>query len=370
MTKMDINTYIAPQLTPLVVVADDDTTSSLMLTKVLSKDGYRVQSFQDGQSVLAHCCTTLPDIVLMDAIMPGLDGFECTKALKAEYGDNCPPILMITGLNDSESVNYAFEVGATDYVTKPFQWAVLRQRVRRAIKAHIDYKNLQEALHKERSLRHQLRSTNQKLKYLATTDSLTNIANRRLFDERLHHEWKRLQREKAPLGLALFDIDHFKAYNDTYGHQEGDDCLRNVAQIIQQVARRPADLAARYGGEEFALILPNTDLDGTIYLANLVRHHLQDQAIHHAGSPVKPQLTTSVGLTSIIPPLNRSAYTLLQTVDQALYDAKKQGRDRVVAYSKLCQRVTSINTGINTGDSPVLLPGEDFRRYDEERAHP
>jgi len=294
-----------------------------------------------------------------------MDGFECAKMFKTRYGNQCPPILMITGLNDSESVDYAFEVGATDYVTKPFHWAVLRQRVRRTIKAYIDHKKLQDALQKERSLRQELRITNQTLHRLATIDGLTNIANRRVFDERFQHEWNRLQREQLPLGLAIFDIDCFKAYNDTYGHPGGDDCLRDVAQIIEQVAHRPADLAARYGGEEFALILPNTNLDGTVHLANLVQHHLQHRAIPHASSTVGPQVTVSVGVASTVPDLSSSSHLLLCTADRALYEAKKQGRDRIVAYATLDQGLATLEVGDRLIADITRLSDDDLKRYDE-----
>ncbi|MGK7887927.1 MAG: diguanylate cyclase [Leptolyngbyaceae cyanobacterium] len=365
MPSVDFSTYISPEFNPLVLVVDDDVTSALMLSKVLERDGYRIQTVHNGQAALEQFQTELPDIILMDAIMPGMDGFECTKLCRARYGNHCPPILMITGLNDSESVDYAFEVGATDYVTKPFHWAVLRQRVRRTIKAYVDYRNLQDALQKERSLRQELRLTNQKLHRLATVDGLTNIANRRVFDERFQHEWKRLQREQAPLGLALFDIDCFKAYNDTYGHQGGDNCLRDVAQVIQQVARRPADLAARYGGEEFALVLPNTDLEGTVHLANLVQHRLQHLAIPHASSIVRSQVTVSVGVASTVPDLSISAHLLLRTADLALYEAKQQGRDRVVAYATLDQGLATLEMGDEQTTEITALSDDDLKRYDE-----
>ncbi|NET08727.1 MAG: PleD family two-component system response regulator [Symploca sp. SIO2B6] len=331
--NVDADIHSTSAHTPLVLIVDDDVTSTLMLSKVLGRDGYQIVVVKDGQAALDACQTCLPDIILMDAIMPLMDGFTCCKTLKNTYADDCPPILMITGLNDSESVDHAFEVGATDYVPKPFHWAVLRQRVRRTISAHINYKSLQKALAKERSLRQELRQANHTLHHLATTDGLTQIANRRVFDERLRHEWKRLRREQSPLGLILFDIDCFKAYNDTYGHLGGDECLQAVAQIIQNVARRPADLAARYGGEEFALILPNTHLEGAVYLARRVRQQLKQAAIPHTASTIKPYITLSMGVTSVIPN-DDTPQSLVEMADQALYKAKQQGRDRLLVQTQ------------------------------------
>ena len=325
-------TTIAPP-SPLILIVDDDVTSSLMLCRFWQKEGYRSLSVQDGQDALLVCEQELPDIILMDAIMPTMDGFNCCQILQERYGEYCPPILMITGLNDSESVDYAFEVGATDYVTKPFHWAVLRQRVRSTMQAHKDHLHLQKTLEKERSLYQKLKLANKELKRLATIDSLTNIANRRVFDERLWHEWKRLRREQSDLSLVLFDIDCFKAYNDTYGHLEGDRCLGEVAHIIDSIARRPADLAARYGGEEFVLILPNTHTEGAIFLAEQVRQILQEKALPHVTSVVRPWITVSIGIATMIPSED-SPHVLIQKADDALYRAKANGRDRMATDNK------------------------------------
>jgi len=176
-----------------------------------------------------------------------------------------------------------------------------------------------------------LQKANQKLRELATMDGLTGIANRRRFDEQLAQEWRRLGREGAPISLIMGDIDHFKLYNDTYGHQAGDDCLRTVAVAISETARRPADLAARYGGEEFAVILPNTDRDGALRVAREIREEVRRLALDHRSSPVGPHVTVSLGVATVIPTLKISPEQLLARADQALYQAKEQGRDRVVA---------------------------------------
>lgn len=316
---------------PLVLIVDDDAVSNLMLTQVLQQDGYRVLSVDNGQAALTACKKELPDIILMDAIMPIMNGFECCQELRSTYGLTCPPILMITGLNDSESVEFAYDVGAVDYVPKPFQWAVLRGRVRWTINAHIDHQKLQQTLAQERLLRQELRLLNQQLHRLAAIDGLTGIANRRIFNETLGHEWKRLRREEAFLGLVMIDIDYFKAYNDHYGHLEGDRCLCQVAQIIQTCVRRPADLVARYGGEEFALILPHTNSEGVIHVGKMVQKQLQELAIPHAASEIKPWVTASIGVVSTIPSPPNTSKSLINWADKALYEAKNNGRNQVVA---------------------------------------
>lgn len=178
-------------------------------------------------------------------------------------------------------------------------------------------------------LYHQVQVANEELKRLATIDGLTQIANRRRFDEYLNLEWLRLRREKAQLSLILFDIDYFKLYNDTYGHLAGDDCLRQVAIAISEISRRPADLFARYGGEEFAVILPYTDLSGAIHLAEVIRQRIHSLEIPHSESLVSNHITVSLGVACIIPNGDVSPQELINSADRSLYTAKQKGRDRV-----------------------------------------
>ena len=334
-TRMSAVSEITPVVdkVPVVLIADDDSVSSYMLSQVLHQDGYQTLTVENGQAALSACQKELPDIILMDAVMPVLNGFDCCRTLHTIYGSDCPPTLIITGLNDTESVESAYKAGAVDYVTKPFHWPVLRGRVRQAIKAHLAHQKLKQSLYQERLLRQELKLANQQLQSFATKDGLTGITNRRIFDETLEVEWKRLSRERSSLGLALIDIDCFKIYNDTYGHLNGDRCLCQVADVIKGCARRPADVAARYGGEEFALILPNTELEGVIHIGKSVQTDLRKRAIPHTGSFVRPLVTVSIGVVAIVPTLSSSPKTLISWADQALYDAKKKGRDQVIAFS-------------------------------------
>ncbi|MBD2388387.1 diguanylate cyclase domain-containing protein [Cylindrospermum sp. FACHB-282] len=173
-----------------------------------------------------------------------------------------------------------------------------------------------------------LQDANQKLEQLANLDGLTQVANRRCFDGRLKHEWQRLAREQQPLSLILFDLDGFKRYNDCYGHLAGDDCLVRIAQAVQKAVRRPADLVARYGGEEFTVLLPNTDLEGAINVAQNIQQAIYNLAIPHPESEVKMIVTVSLGIASLVPTLDVQRDTLVAYADRALYDAKLQGRDR------------------------------------------
>ncbi len=175
----------------------------------------------------------------------------------------------------------------------------------------------------------QLHQVNQELEHLANLDGLTQVANRRRFDRVLEQEWLRLRREKLPLSLILADIDYFKLYNDTYGHLAGDDCLRQIAQTIHQTLKRPADLVARYGGEEFVVILPNTSLPGALQVAEHIRQAVYNLQLTHQASPGTGVITLSLGVSSLIPPINEEPQILIQKADQALYKAKKQGKNIV-----------------------------------------
>ena len=177
-----------------------------------------------------------------------------------------------------------------------------------------------------------LQEANRKLELIANLDGLTQIANRRRFDDYLSSEWQRHQREQNPLALILIDIDYFKRYNDSYGHQGGDDCLVRVAQAIALVPERPTDLVARYGGEEFAVILSNTDKEGAIKIAEAIQEAIAMLAISHESSEVSTQVTLSIGVVSFVPTTNLESKTVIAHADQALYTAKDRGRNQVVAY--------------------------------------
>lgn len=304
---------------PLILVVDDDPVMRMQLRFCLEQEGYWVEEACNGRQGLAAFHQSQPDMVLLDAIMPDVDGFECCAQLRSCTGDSHTPILMITGLDDRDSVDRAFDVGAADYVTKPVHWAVLRQRVRRLIQ--------------QSQLQQQLEAANRELQRLASMDGLTQVANRRWFDEYLDQEWHRMQREHLPLSLILCDVDFFKAYNDTYGHQAGDRCLQQVAHMIQQQVKRSTDLVARYGGEEFAVILPNTPNQGALHIAEALCYEVQAMAIPHAASSIAPCITLSAGAASLTPNLDATTAALLTRADKALYQAKQAGRNRCCLFS-------------------------------------
>jgi diguanylate cyclase (GGDEF)-like protein len=307
----------------LVLLVDDDALTRFQLRRALEQEGHRVVEALNGDQCLTLYQQLKPDLVLLDALMPIKDGFTCCAELQALAEVPAAPVLIITGLEDTASIDRAFAAGATDYLTKPIHWPVLRQRVNRLIQQF--HLQRQQAL-----LYEQLAEANQILQHLVTVDDLTQVANRRQFDRYLEQEWQRMLREQHPLAVILCDIDLFKSFNDTYGHQLGDRCLYSVAQVIANTVKRPTDLVARYGGEEFAVILPHTTLSGASKVAEQIRLAVKALQIIHDDAFVV-SVTISLGVASWIPDLYSAPANLIAKADQALYQAKATGRNRVVS---------------------------------------
>ena len=325
-----------PHRPPLILLIDDDHITRMQIRRFLEHENYQIAEASNGKEGIDAYQRLHPDMVLVDGVMPIMDGFECCAQLQTMPNADHTPVLMITGLDDQSSVDRAFAAGATDYVTKPIHWAVLRQRVRRLIQ--------------QSQLLQQLEAANQLFQELASVDGLTQLANRRQFDHHLEQEWRRMFREQSSLALILCDIDSFKLYNDAqgYGHQKGDECLRQIASVIGGAANRSGELAARYGGEEFAIILPNTLIDGGIKVAEKLRSCLHALQLPHPNSAISPWVTLSIGIATSIQPhqaLPLLPDALISAADQALYQAKATGRDRYCTYPLVS---TTSNTDVTS----------------------
>ncbi|MFM7887524.1 MAG: diguanylate cyclase domain-containing protein [Pseudanabaena sp.] len=314
---------ITASLPALILIVDDNTFMRKILLSYLERENYRVVEAVDGLEAIKLYQMLQPDMILLDAMMPILDGFECCARLQNLPNGDRTPILIITALEDRESVDRAYEVGASDYVTKPIHWAVLRQRVRRLLEQANLRKQLEDANRRSAIVVKELQS-------LVSIDGLTQVANRRCLDEYLEQEFKRSSREKVPISLVLCDIDFFKNYNDNYGHQEGDLCLQAVAQAISKATNRPADLVARYGGEEFVIVLPNTDQEGAVNVAMKAIKLVRSLQLPHAYSEAASYMTISCGVATLFPHQDiQSINLLLKSADRALYIAKAEGRNCV-----------------------------------------
>ena len=269
------------------------------------------------------------DLILLDMGIPDKGGVDACALISERDRLRDVPIIMLVGAAETGELDAAFKAGAVDYVSKPPSRVELLARVRAGlrIKREVDRRR---ACEKESfEVTRLLDAAYQRLQRVSFLDGLTEIANRRRFDEFIDHEWRRGLRSSSPLSMIMIDIDFFKAFNDTYGHQHGDDCLRRVAGALNVGLHRPGDLAARYGGEEFAVVLAGANRAGAVVVAETLRAKVEALAIPHAGSRVSDRITISLGVGSTIPAPESAPSTLIAVADRALYQAKAAGRNRV-----------------------------------------
>lgn len=293
---------------PLILIVDDTPTNIQVLAEALRED-YRVRVAGSGKAAFEIITKVgAPDLILLDVMMPEMDGYEVCRRLKQAPETKNVPVIFVTAKADVVDEEYGLRLGAVDYIAKPFHLPIVAARVRN----HINLKMKTDLLESQ-----------------AMLDGLTNIPNRRRFDETLESEWKRALRAGTPLSLIMADIDFFKRYNDNYGHGVGDECLKKVAGSLAHSIDRPSDLVARYGGEEFVAILPETDAAGAHAIAERFRSHVESLKIVHEYSEISNFVTVSVGLACVIPIVEMTPAELLKMADEMLYQAKALGRNRV-----------------------------------------
>ena len=289
-----------------LLIVDDESANLRVLTHILGDD-YQIFTAKNGSSAIEILKELLPDLILLDIVMPEMDGYETLSIIKKTKEIKHIPVVFISGLDSDEYEEKGLALGAADYITKPFSATVVKLRVR-----------------------HQIQIVNQlrTIENLSMIDQLTNIPNRRCFDNHLDVEWKQAVREQLPISLLMIDLDRFKNLNDTYGHLQGDIVLKAVASILTASLKRPADFTARWGGEEFTVLLPNTHLEGAIEVAETIRAEIENTAIPFSDG-TKVNITVSIGVTSAKPDLYSSVYAFFSNVDKALYMAKDAGRNKV-----------------------------------------
>lgn len=324
-----------------VLVVDDCTTSRQSLRTLLESKGYPdVLGAASGEEALGLLGGAGPPVeaVLLEVEMPGLDGIETCRRIKAAPHNRDLPVLVVTGSAGEEVLEAAFAAGATDFLAKPLRAAELLARLDAALrlKRELDQRREREAELVQATA--QLQKLNEELQRLAVLDELTGVANRRFFNRVLEQEWGRAAREVHPLSLLLLDIDFFKNFNDYYGHQKGDECLRRVAGALLALVKRPGDQVARYGGEEFVVLMPHTGQRGAAGVAEKLRHKVEELGLEHARSAVHDRVTISLGVATAIPERRSSPETLVAAADQAVYEAKRLGRNRVHVFEGTPER--------------------------------
>lgn len=319
---------------PNLLIIDDSKDIRLLLQSILKKAGYQnIVSAESAKAAFAYLGidgnksksdSKNFDLILMDILMPEIDGIEACKRIKKLESLRDIPIIMVTAQTDVSVLQQAFDIGVIDYIIKPINKIELLARIRSVLK-------LKKEMDRRKELVIKLEEANRKLKKLSSIDGLTGIANRRIFDEFLNNEWKRALRNQKQLSLIMIDIDFFKKYNDTYGHQAGDDCLKQVAKTLSGVLKRPGDLAARYGGEEFVVILPDTNSVNAKKIGEKARTEIEALNMLHKNSEVSNRVTISLGTASTTPHRDLLVEDLIQAADKALYRAKHEGRNRLCA---------------------------------------
>lgn len=292
---------------PQILIVDDQKTLRLVLRKAIENLGYQVIEACNGQHCLDVCQKVTPDMILLDAMMPGMDGFACCTKLHTLMGDRCPPILMITVLDDQESVERALQVGASDYITKPINWDLLAQRVNRLLTSGWAILETRRQIERECRLTVDLESSNRELQSVSSSDALTKVASRTYFNEYLHREWKRLEKYQLPLSLILCRIK-FSQIDD----RGKDKYLCHIADTMRKCKKRATDFIARYEDEEFMMILANTQADEAAKVVKTIQHSIESLEIQNE------LLKINFGIASMIPSAESSAYKLVKKAENEL----------------------------------------------------
>lgn len=305
------------------LLIEDSLTSATLICHQLRSIGIEPLLAHDGEQGIELFKQHKPALVLLDVILPGMDGFETAKRIRQlEQHGEWTPIIFLSGRTGDEDLQRGIEVGGDDYLFKPISGIVLAAKVRAM-------QRISQMRYSLVVLTRRLDEANRELQRLSSVDSLTGIANRRQFDDTLLREWRRALRKKHSIALLVCDVDFFKHYNDHFGHQGGDECLRRIAASLSDQVKRPTDLVARYGGEEFAIVLPDTDAGGARRVAEAMRAAIEAMHLAHAPSSGKSWVTISLGLAAAVPETgDTSPQRLLEAADAALYEAKRAGRNR------------------------------------------
>jgi diguanylate cyclase (GGDEF)-like protein len=308
-----------------ILLVDDSISLRSHLTAQLKDQGHEVMQAADAEEALAAFTRFRPDLVLLDVVMPGADGYFVARQIREIEAGQWTPIIFLSAKDSENDLWQGIEAGGDDYLTKPVSPVVLAAKLRAM-------QRLRSMGRRNQEISEALRQANSQLRHLSQTDELTGLHNRRGFDDCLQTELRSAQRDQTPLTLVICDVDYFKAYNDTLGHVQGDGCLQRLGVILRSVCLRPRDHASRYGGEEFALILPHTPKSGAMTYARGLQAVLRGANLQHPSSPFSKQVTFSGGITTCIPDEAATSESLILRADEALYAAKALGRNRFFSF--------------------------------------
>ncbi len=287
-----------------LLIVDDEPVNIKTLAESF-RNAYRVRFATNGQDALriAHSDAP-PDLILLDIHMPGMDGYDVCRELKQNPATESIPVIFLSARNQAEDEAQGLELGAVDYIVKPFNLPIVQARVQTQI---------------------QLKSQRDMLEKLSVIDALTGIPNRRYLDQFLDLEWRRCVRRQSPLSVIMLDLDFFRRFNERFGLVAGDACLQQIAKVLASSARRPAEFVARFGGEEFVAVLPESEPETTEQLAELMRRRVEGLEINHGLSALK--MTVSVGAATMIPQRHSTPKVLLEVADRLMLEAKGSGRN-------------------------------------------
>ena len=313
-----------------VLLVDDQAMIAEAVRRALSsEEDINFHYCQDPSKAIKLATEIEPTVILQDLVMPEIDGLMMVRYFRVNKTTSRIPIIVLSTKDEASIKSEAFKLGANDYLVKLPDKVELIARIRYHSQAYITQLERDEAFKALEESRAKLSEANRTLQRLSSLDGLTGIANRRSFDETVHKEWQRAMRNSKPISLIMLDIDFFKLYNDHYGHQGGDDCLKKVALGLKAGIHRETDFLARYGGEEFSVVLPDTELDGAVTVAETMRESIVSLEISHAKSTVCDFVSISIGVSSVVPLQGTEPDILIGAADQALYKAKENGRNRV-----------------------------------------
>lgn len=299
-----------------ILIVEDSATLRHAMSQYITDAGHTPLIAQSGEEALQLLEDTPVDMIIMDVEMPGLNGFETTRLIREWLGGHWIPIIFVTGLNEDENYREGIEAGGDDYLIKPVSYMIFKAKIR--------------AMERIAEMRDQLNRLNAELESLSKLDGLTQILNRRTFNELAQQQWLAAARKQQPVSVLMIDVDHFKLYNDHYGHPAGDACLKKVTEAIKSCLHRPTDLLGRFGGEEFIVLLPETDVNGAFKVADAINKAVLNTQLRHDVAPSHHLVTVSVGGASCNLTNGHTLEELIKTADRALYKAKRSGRNRAL----------------------------------------